>query len=274
MLDPHSAQDGRTRYQKRVAIAFVGWSLFYLLLPEWGSILEHGILRAYYWRGLSVALNPLLFLVKGTKGHLWFLVALFYGITLLGVIRRAAGGRWASVFGLVCLVAYPFAWRHLRPLGWPADGFNPYPGFIMACGWLTLGGWLSQVCARSLAWGAAFLVSGAVLAVVIPRLAFFEIPCASGIVLREAARVTICSGLLLVSLHLPSTRLLLTFAKLGRYTLGVYGVHFAVLSGVIAFVPKCSSSLYLGTTVLLTYVIALLISMACSQFRYLRPLFQ
>lgn len=79
------------RMAKRISIIFLAWSAIYLLPINLGTIYEHGFLgpiKAIYWNLTPVIEQPMLLLLQGTKGHLWFLVGLLFSLFITAFFVR------------------------------------------------------------------------------------------------------------------------------------------------------------------------------------------
>lgn len=73
---------------KRIGLVFLSWCLLYLLPYNLAAIYEFGALgpiKVAYWNILELSQDPVLLLMQGTKGHLWFLVAMICAVYISAV---------------------------------------------------------------------------------------------------------------------------------------------------------------------------------------------
>ncbi|SDA27880.1 Surface polysaccharide O-acyltransferase, integral membrane enzyme [Nitrosospira sp. Nsp18] len=75
---------------KRLLLIFVAWSLIYLLPYNVGAIYEYGIsgpFKVAYWNLISLSSDPIRLIFHGTKAHLWFLAGLIWAVLFTGAFR-------------------------------------------------------------------------------------------------------------------------------------------------------------------------------------------
>ncbi|MDY6857627.1 MAG: acyltransferase [Thermodesulfobacteriota bacterium] len=73
---------------KRILTIFIAWSIIYLLPINLSAFFEYGVLgpiKVVYRNICYLIEHPIILLMQGTKGHLWFLVALFFALVLSAI---------------------------------------------------------------------------------------------------------------------------------------------------------------------------------------------
>lgn len=76
---------------KRVAFIFLAWSLIYMLPTNLADAFHHGPLgplKYIHWHLLTAAENPGLWLLTGSRDHLWFLGSLLTCVLISAVLLR------------------------------------------------------------------------------------------------------------------------------------------------------------------------------------------
>lgn len=74
---------------KRICLIFAAWSVIYALPYNLSSIVEFGPLgpiKVAYWNLLNLSKNPVTLVMQGTKVHLWFLIALLFSLGISSLL--------------------------------------------------------------------------------------------------------------------------------------------------------------------------------------------
>lgn len=224
-------------YIRRISSLYLIWYAIYLLFPhDWMTPLLEGNLKPFYWH-LSHTLttltnDPLTFISKPTRVHLWFLPALIFGASMLALAIRYRASQFflplASGLYVVGLLAEDYSNTRygltISPHWGIIIGFCYSPLFV-GMGW-------------KLATGPIPKLSTAVLCIVIG----FTLQLAEaswiwhqyGQSMRSSAYLigTIPFGLgfMLLGLTLPPFRGDRMLAIIGSMTLGIYLIHIWVKS--------------------------------------------
>lgn len=260
----YAASPGRTiwRITRRVGPVLVFWLGLYALVAPW----------LHPWRPRAPLLIDLLF-YGGPGPHLWFLSSLLFCVASLTVSRRFMN--WPAVLVLAAgLYLFDLAMGPYRPFvatllpagDWPGMAWNPRAGpffgfLFVATGRfvaerrITASPWLTGSCAL------IFLFLNAAERLLIENIIGYR----SIFGMADVRLMTIPYGvsvfLLILSVRSgwgePRFRALpLLLARLGRMTLGMYGVHLAVLWSLAAWGGKVASPLLLSLA-------AIIVSIAC-----------
>lgn len=134
---------------KRVTMIYLASSIFYLIEPFNNvhlvkDIATYGILKSYYWHFLKLELKPLLWIIGGTKGNLWFLPALITSISVITLflhLKREKYLPWAAMCMyvlVVCLFQMPTF------LTESMDYFSYIRAYCQAFVFVGAGWWFSQ----------------------------------------------------------------------------------------------------------------------------------
>jgi surface polysaccharide O-acyltransferase-like enzyme len=79
-------------YSRRIVSVFLFWCVIYIFAPtNIPALLEYGflgILKIPYWKISYYINDPITFLLKGSSGHLWFLLSLFYATVIVTFLIR------------------------------------------------------------------------------------------------------------------------------------------------------------------------------------------
>lgn len=92
----------------RIITIFMGWSLIYLLPYNFSAFQELGLpgpLKVAYWNLLSLSQDPVKILFQGTKGHLWFLVALLFALYISFLFVNHNAERSLLIFSIFLYIA-------------------------------------------------------------------------------------------------------------------------------------------------------------------------
>lgn len=90
------------RYEKRLAITYLIWTVIYFSLNIYRTIREGYVLKNYL---LSM---PKKFFLDGSEYHLWYVVCLLYAVPLLYLFLRYVGLKWIPVLMTVFFVIGQF----------------------------------------------------------------------------------------------------------------------------------------------------------------------
>jgi len=81
----HSIAKVTGNFLRRVFIIFIAWSIIYILPYNLTALNEYGILgpvRVAYWNVFNLFSDPAALFFQGTKVHLWFLVSLMFSMII------------------------------------------------------------------------------------------------------------------------------------------------------------------------------------------------
>jgi surface polysaccharide O-acyltransferase-like enzyme len=245
----------------RLLTIFAVWTVIYSLPIRYVQIPPGEALaplRAAWWHLHSQLVNPARLLMQGTNSHLWFLPALICAIAISAVVVRFARLRWLFVVGtalyLVELLSKPYVGTSI---GVSID-FNTRNGPFVGTLFFATGYALAKRGAKP-EWaipGAVLAVAGCALHIAENALTRTQYG-ADGVQEFVVGTYPMGLGVALVALsgsRLPANDVL---ARAGRYTLGVYLIHWIFVDW-LSPVRRTLSPL---TGELLTIVVATVLSL-------------
>lgn len=219
------------RTLRRLLLLYLAWCFIYLLPFSLQPFHDHGLLgpvRVLYHRLEYFAGQPLTLLFEGTKDHLWFISALACSVAISGLLLSRGLFRT-----LLCVAAGLYLFGLLTrayaasPLG-IEFGFNTRNGPFFGTLLFVSGYWLSRFTPqRGWLW-TGLLLCGAGTLLHFAEIGFiwrhYQVPPTSHDFVIGTFFMGIGATLMALSGHpLVSVRHL---ATLGKYTLGIYAIHF------------------------------------------------
>ena len=221
-------------YGSHIFQIWLFWSLVYLFVPnDIKAFAQYGasaLVRVPFWRLQSLLMNPEELFFVGSRSHLWFLMALLWAVAISTVVLRYGQAKWLIWIGLGL---YLFG---VVGGSWSSASFGlkipfhtkngPFFGTIFfAVGWQVSSD--ESLPARRLVhmllWGGAALSA---LEIYLLWGRFGINPTAHAYVLGTLP-YGIGASLLVMSKPLMARDT--TIAGLGKYTLGVYVIHYIFL---------------------------------------------
>jgi len=214
----------------RLAGLVLFWYAFYLLwTPDWNAAWEGGWIRLAYWRAAAL-FGDGWSLLAGPRAHLWFLPALLIGtlhvFAVMRVKRRVPCLVYFALLYAMGLGAGAYADHPLLgPLSPGVPGGLMCAPLIIATGWWSAGGTVRM--GRRV---ACFLFIGGTVATFVEAwtlLHIYGVPL-EGHDFLLATPFQVWGLLNLLRLY-PSWAVGTPLPQWGRYTLGVYAGHVAVM---------------------------------------------
>ena len=214
----------------RLLSLIAAWYIVYIFWPtDWGKSFDQGLIRSAYWNATTLFSDPSKIMI-GPRQHLWFLSALLFGI-LHVVFALMVASRW-----LVCLyslVLYVFGlcqgpYRHLldSELSLPhVPGWLLLPPLIIAMG--LLAGKAQVSIRRGVAWGLFIFGTFTTLFEAFLLHAQYGISLSSHDFMIGTPFQAL--GLLFLAVVYPNWLEATPLPNWGRYTMGVYAAHVAVI---------------------------------------------
>jgi surface polysaccharide O-acyltransferase-like enzyme len=257
-------------FARRLAVVLAFWYVFFLLWPaDWRGAMEQGYLRTIYWNATAL-MHDAGRLMIGPRLHLWFLSALLLGAVHIVLVGRMVGWRlllpYAAVLYLLGLLngayqAIPET-HAVNPGLW---GPLAFPPLLIVLGWA-----LSQRAVPigyATAW--ALFLGGSLL--VFTEAAWLSVGYSVPLVGHDMLIGTPfqAAGLLALALARPGWGSNTPLPGWGRYTLGIYAAHIAVLEGLRAFAS--GGLLWEFVAPPLVFATTLIVVMLLSRLRLLRP---
>ena len=221
-------------YGWRIFQIWLFWSLVYLFVPnDIKAFAQYGVsalIKVPFWRLQSLLMNPEQLFFVGSRSHLWFLMALLWAVAISTVVLRYGQAKWLIWIGLGLylfgVVAGPWS---PAPFGLkiPFHTRNgPFFGTVFfAVGWQVSsdGSLPVRRLVHILLWGGAALSA---LETYLLWERFGINPTAHAYVLGTLP-YGIGASLLVMSKPLMARDT--AIASLGKYTLGVYVIHYIFL---------------------------------------------
>jgi len=214
---------------KRLLIAFSFWSIIYVLPFDIGAFYTHGITGPFkkcYWHIHSLLTSPWMVIFEGTRGHLWFLSALGFAISIFAFLVYIGKAFIALPLGLLLYTLGVLSSAYAgSPLSTGLD-FNPRNGPFWSLVFFSIGWRLSFLTPNHSWFMYGFLTLTAGATVQYSELYFLErvfgIKTTSTYLFGTLAIGTGVAMLALSNIRFPSVR---SLASIGPYTLGIYGCH-------------------------------------------------
>jgi len=268
------------KYIKRLAIAFVGWSIIYLFVS--GELYEfekyqYGLLRITYWHFLNqivfIVKSPIDFLLRGTSAPLWFLVSLGIAISILfaavitknenkilyvGIVLYLVGlilGSYSNIFGL--------------NFGLKAQHKGPFEGLLF----VSMGFIISRQPIQFPLFKILFIILFGYflqLGEVFYLWKYYEVPSGT----HEFLIGTIFLGLGVFLLALSLNNLLdkRYFSKFAIYTLGIYASHLLIAKNISFLKKFLVWPLWETFYPIATFILALSLSYLLSKNKYAKSI--
>lgn len=95
-------------FSSRILIIFVFWSFIYLLMPKFSLITKYGLAegmaKSINERLLNIQDHPVNFLYTGSAPHLWFLTSLLLGISILTIMVRTKRQQLLPILAIILYI--------------------------------------------------------------------------------------------------------------------------------------------------------------------------
>jgi len=246
------------------------WYAFYIFWPvDWQASIDHGFLRVAYWNATSL-FGSASRLLDGPRVHLWFLSALLIGGLHIALLWSTVRTRFV-IFYVVALYALGLTNGAYSAIPEVA-AFNPslsgrlaLPPLLIALGW-------------SVATRSNLVRPAAALTLFLTGTALFV---GEAWFLHQAYGVPLSGhdfllgtplqavGLLALAVAHPDWGAKTPLPTWGRYTLGVYAAHVAVMEALGARAPGDNLA-WEASKPLFVYVLTLALVVGLSRIRVLR----
>jgi peptidoglycan/LPS O-acetylase OafA/YrhL len=226
------------RYAERIIRLFLVWSTVYYFIPlSWlDLVIQYGFLKTFYWHLIDLSKtfqeaisHPLSTILQGPTPHLWFLTALFLGITILSGFIAIKKEKYVFILGAVLYIVSLLGTTYAEL---PIIGFNsplvtrhgPYTSVLF----VSIGWWLAQQPRYSMktAWllfgvGSILMTTGSLW------LSWHN----HGSIIYDylLSAVPLAAGLFMLALLYPHIGESTPLPDWGRMNLGVYLGHMMVM---------------------------------------------
>lgn len=233
----------------RILLVYALWTLIYAFLP-WNflsSLLEKGFVEGFlkraWWcfreNAAAAGDDPVSFLVRGTKLHLWFFSSLLLGFVAVTPIESAASKRLALFFSLVSFGAALYFKTYIYP---PEEArslnlFYSRYSFLFGVPFVVLGRLLAKWNTPRLEnRGAALAAAGFAVCMLELWLLRHYRPGVTGDGVLAGTAV-LGPGVFLTCLRYKRVELPV-ISGLGKYVLGIYVSHIAVVMASVKYFDR------------------------------------
>lgn len=246
------------------------WYAFYILWPaDWKASIDHGFLRVAYWNATSL-FDSASRLLDGPRVHLWFLSALLIGGVHVALLWSKVRTRFV-MFYVVVLYALGLtngaynAIPEVAAINPGLSGRLALPPLLIALGWCLA---IRPTLVRPAAALTLFLTGTALFVgeAWFLHLAY-GVPLSGHDFLLGTPLQAV--GLLALAVAYPDWGAKTPLPTWGRYTLGVYAAHVAVMETLGARAPG-NNLAWEAAKPLLVYVLTLALVVGLSRVRALR----
>ena len=270
-----------TSYLKRLLTIWLFFSIIYILPYDLIAAFEHGALgpiKVVYWNLLAIANNPIQFIFQGTKVHLWFLVSLGISVVIASVFIGYFQRSHLALLIILSVALYGFGLLAKAyadtPIGINID-FNTRNGPFFSTVFFVMGVVLSrfELNQNYLYYGLLVLLLGYTIHVgeiYYLYSSFGTLPTSHDYVFGTLF-IGLGVSMMALSNHplLKSRRL----SNIGRYTVGIYAIHFVFVDILRPIDKKISNPAWEVGYVCLVFLLSLSVTLLLSRSERLKKVF-
>ncbi len=266
---------------KRLFLIWAFWSLIYILPYDLFSAFKQGLLgplKVVYLNLIGIANNPIQFLFEGSKVHLWFVVSLALSVMITAVYLRFRQSRSIVPLVIFAILLYVFglcakAYSE-TPIGINIE-FNTRKGPFFSTIFFVTGYALSQckLESRHFSYGLVAMATGYVIH-------FSEIYYLNSVyhvwpALHDYVFGTYLEGLgaALMAFSNHSLLKLDHLSRIGKYTLGIYAIHFIFVDILKHFDKQISSPFWEIGYIFLVFILSVGSTLVLSKYKPLEKVF-
>lgn len=217
---------------RRIAIILLFWSLAYLvLIPDFMAIFStHSVVRSVYWNFQGLLQHPLQLAHQSTRVHLWFLVAmlecLLFAMLWRAWLPKIGAGWWILPFYSIGMIIGPYSHSSI------GEVLHPWlPNFPWTEISLFMIGWWLQMSrlSYSFAWAIGIALAG--FALHFMEAAYIHYLYGMPMMGQDMVFGTPlwAAGIVMALLARPGLFESTWLERMGKYTLGIYAIHLAVI---------------------------------------------
>ena len=219
---------------KRLGLIWLFFSMVYIIPYDLFSAFEYGVVgpvKVVYWNLENIISDPVRLVFEGSKGHLWFLVSLANSVFITTLFLQYWKSNPLLPLIIVSVALYIFGLLAKSysetPLGLSID-FNTRNGPFFSTVFFVLGYVLSymEFSHKHLAYGFMIMALGYgihLCEIYYLYTAYGVSPASHDYV---AGTVLIGLGVSLMALSGHPLLKIANASRIGKYTLGIYGIHF------------------------------------------------
>ncbi|MCG7869698.1 MAG: acyltransferase family protein [Candidatus Thiodiazotropha taylori] len=266
---------------KRLAIIWLFFSVVYVFPYDLIKAFEYGLLgpvKVFYWNLVTIEHDPVKFLFQGSKVHLWFLVSLALSIIITSLFLRYFQPNPLPSLITFSVVIYVFGLLAKSyadtPYGVDID-FNTRNGPFFSTVFFVMGYVLSYIKLNP-----SYLFYGLLVTIVGYAIQAGEIYYLYHSYSIDPTSHDYVVGTLLVGLGVSLMALsnhpflnIRSISGIGRYTLGIYGIHFIFVDMLRHFDQKVSNPSWELIYVLIVFLLSVIVTVVLSRNKKLKKVF-
>lgn len=263
---------------KRLLAIWLFFSIVYIFPYDLIAAFEYGSLgpfKVIYWNLLSIKNDLMQFVFQGTKVHLWFLVSLAWAIIITSFFLRCFQSNPLPpliVFSMAIYVVGMLAKSYAdTPLGISID-FDTRHGPFFGTVFFVMGYVLSRLKLNANCFFYGLIITFLGYALHLGEVYYLFISYEVWPTIHEYVVGTLLVGLG-VSLMALSNHPFLNIKSIsgvGRYTLGIYGIHFVFIDLLAHYDKKISSPVWEIGYVFIVFLLSVGITLMLSKSKRLK----
>lgn len=268
-------------YTQKLIFIWMFFSAIYIFPYNLLSIFDHGILgpaKVVYWNLLRITENPVLFLFQGSQAHLWFLVSLSISILIASLFIHFFKPKNIIYLVLISLFLYIFGVLSKSysetPIGIKFN-FNTRNGPFFSTIFFVIGYVLSgyRITNRHLIYGLIIMLLGYVICFgeIYYLSSIYGIPAIEHDYVFGTLFIGLGASLMALSNH--SILNIKILSKFGKYTLGIYGIHFVFVSLLSDIDKKTSNPAWEIGYIFLVFLLSTATTIKLSSYKKLNKFF-
>lgn len=266
---------------KRLSLIWLFFTTIYIFPYDLSSAFEHGLygpIKAIYWNVLRIKNDPVLFIFQGTQAHLWFLISLIHAVLITSIFLRY----WKSnplhflvTFSITLYIIGLLAKAYSdTPFGINIS-FNTRNGPFFGTIFFVMGYILSylNIQKKHFAYGILSIFIGYIISFSEIYYLYFTyntVPCDHDYVIGT---LFVGLGVALVALSNHPILQIQFISKLGKYTLGIYGIHFIFVALLKYYDRQTSSPIWEITYIFIVFALSVGSTLILSRYKLLRHIF-
>jgi surface polysaccharide O-acyltransferase-like enzyme len=225
-------------YGRKLLYIFSAWNLIYALIPKnfISEFKQFGIFSSiyvqlkttYYW----AINNKLEFILRGTKPHLWFIIACLVGLAITSIFYKYRIERFLIPFGaglyLIGLLGISY---YESPIGLSLP-FDPH-ALLFPTIFIAVGIWISRHHEKNRRLALSLFFGGALMH--FAEIFYIKKMYHMGVLEHNFLIGTIIWGIgaFLLCLEYPNAGQNSLLERMGKYTLGIYVTHIIILDALM-----------------------------------------
>lgn len=266
------------RSLKRLAMVWLFFSIIYILPYNIFSVFDYGVygpVKIIYWHVLNIIKNPVTFIFEGSSGHLWFLVSLANAVLISALFLRYWRHQPLIPLIIVSVALYVFgllAKAYSETSIGININFNTRDGPFFSTIYFVLGYAMSEF-----EFAPKHFIYGLLIAVFGYSIHFCEIyylfttynvsPTSHDYVVGTLFE-GIGASLMALSNH-PLLNIK-GLSNIGKYTLGIYGIHIAFVEMLMQFDKQFTSPAWQIGNIFIVLLLSVIFTISLSKFARLK----